>query len=98
MASLHGWYVAQRVGFHFAAVATTVITVAVLVVVVVAYARRLNPMWIMIGPVVGGLAVGGCMIIAGQRADRAAVAVENAAAYSYVAHSFGQVEPCYRGI
>src|ERR1700761_1861592 len=51
LASLHGWYVAQRVGFHFAAVAATVITVAVFVIVAVALVRRLNPMWILVVPV-----------------------------------------------
>jgi hypothetical protein len=82
MASLQGWYVAQRVGFHFAAVSTTVVSLAVLVFVVVAYARRLNPMWIMIVPAIGGLAVGACLILAGQRADHAAAAVEKPAAMS----------------
>ena len=80
LASLHGWYVAQRVGFQFAAVATTVITVAVLAIVAVAYIRRLNPMWIMLVPVIGALAVGACLIVAGQRADHAANAVEGLAA------------------
>jgi len=28
LTSLHGWYVAQRVGFHFVAVSATIITVA----------------------------------------------------------------------
>ena len=76
LASLHGWYVAQRVGFHFAAVATTVITVAVLVAIAVAFIRRLNPMWILVMPILGGVAVGVCVVLAGHRADHAAISVE----------------------
>lgn len=60
LTSLHGWYVAQRVGFHFAAISTTIITVAVVGIVAVAFARRLNAVWILIVPIVGGLAVGAC--------------------------------------
>jgi hypothetical protein len=97
LASLQGWYVAQRAGFHFAAIATTLVTVAVLVIVAVAYVRRLNPMWIMIVPAIGGLAVGACLIIAGQRADRAAVAVEKSAVHASVAHSLGLVDAPERG-
>lgn len=76
LTSLHGWYVAQRVGFQFAAISATVITVAVLATVAVAFLRRLNAMWILIVPVVGGIALGGCVMIAGQRADHAAISVE----------------------
>src|SRR6202011_197062 len=59
--------------------------------------RRLNPMWIMIVPAIGGLAVGACLIIAGQRADRAAVAVEKSAVHASVAHSLGLVDAPERG-
>jgi hypothetical protein len=76
LASLHGWYVAQRVGFHFAAVAVTVITVAVLAVLAVAFVRRLNPMWVLIVPILGGIAAGVCIALAGHRADHAAITVE----------------------
>src|SRR5277367_1901249 len=69
LTSLHGWYVAQRVGFHFVAVSATIITVAVLGTIAVVFVRRLNAMWILIVPIVGGLAVGACVLIAGQRAD-----------------------------
>jgi hypothetical protein len=92
LASLHGWYVAQRVGFHFAAVADTVITVAVFALVAVAYIRRLNPMWILIVPVIGGLAVGVCFMIAGHYADKSAISVETQAAptsESVMSHDFG---------
>ena len=82
LASLHGWYVAQRVGFHFAAVATTVITVAVLVAIAVAFIRRLNPMWILVMPILGGVAVGVCVVLAGHRADHAAISVETPASAS----------------
>jgi hypothetical protein len=86
LASLRGWYVAQRVGFHFAAVASTVVTAAVFAIVAVAYTRRVNPMWILIVPVVGGIAVAVCFMIAGQRADHAAISVETSAALG--------TEPC----
>jgi hypothetical protein len=76
LASLHGWYVAQRVGFHFVAVAATVITVAVFAIVAVALIRRLNALWIFIVPVIGAIALVVCFVIAGQRADRAAISVE----------------------
>jgi hypothetical protein len=65
---------------HFAAVASTVITAAVFAIVAVAYTRRVNPMWILIVPVVGGIAVAVCFMIAGQRADHAAISVETSAA------------------
>jgi hypothetical protein len=80
LASLQGWYAAQRVGFHFAAVADTIITAAVFAIVAVAFIRRLNPMWILIVPVIGGIAVGVCFIIAGHQADHAAISVEIPAA------------------
>jgi len=97
LASLHGWYVAQRVGFHFAAVAATIVTAAVLGIVVMAYLRRLHPMWIMLVPIIGGLVVGLCMIVAGQRADRAAVAVEKPAAYTSDTSSSRLVDDGERG-
>jgi hypothetical protein len=80
LASLHGWYVAQRVGFHFAAIGTTIITAAVFAIVAVVYIRRLNPMWVMIVPIIGAIAVAVCFMIAGQKADHAAVSVEPSAA------------------
>lgn len=76
MASLHGWYVAQRVGFHFAALAVTTVTVGVITILAVVFVRRSNPMWIFIVPVIGEIAVGACFMIAGHRADRAAISVE----------------------
>jgi hypothetical protein len=76
LASLHGWYVAQRVGFHFVAVAATAITVAVFVIVAVAFIRRLNALWIFIVPVIGAVALAVCFMIAGHRADHAAISVE----------------------
>jgi hypothetical protein len=76
LASLHGWYVAQRVGFHFVAVAATVITVAVFAIVAVAFIRRLNALWILIVPVIGAIAMAVCFTIAGHRADHAAISVE----------------------
>jgi hypothetical protein len=82
LASLHGWYVGQRVGFHFAAIAVTVITVAVLAVLAVAFVGRLNPMWLLIVPVLGGIAVGVCIVLAGHRADHAAITVETPPAHS----------------
>jgi hypothetical protein len=82
LTSLHGWYVAQRVGFHFVAISATVITVAVFAIVAVAFVRRLNAMWILIVPIVGGLAIGACVMIAGQRADHAATTVETPPAHS----------------
>lgn len=55
-----------------------------LAIVAVAYIRRLNPTWIMLVPAIGGLAVGGCLIVAGQRADHAASAVEGSAAFGAI--------------
>jgi hypothetical protein len=81
LSSLHGWYVAQRVGFHFVAVATTVIAVIVFAVVAFAFIRRSNPMWMLFVPLVGDLAIAGCFIIAGQRADQAAISVEKSAVW-----------------
>jgi hypothetical protein len=77
---LHGWYVAQRVGFHFAAIANTIIAAAVFAVVAVALIRRWNAAWILVTPIIGGIAVGVCSMIAGQQADRAAISVEASAA------------------
>jgi hypothetical protein len=76
LSSLRGWYVAQRAGFHFAAVAATVITVIVLALIVIAVVRRLNPLWLLLIPVLGGVAVGVSLVLAGHRADHAAVSVE----------------------
>lgn len=53
----------------------------------VAYIRRLNPMWIMIVSAIGGLAVGACFIAAGQRAEQAAIDVQNSAAFGSAAHA-----------
>jgi hypothetical protein len=80
LASEHGWYAAQRVGFHIGAVAATIITVAVLAVLVVAYLRRLHPAWALIAPIIGGVAVAVAMVVAGQYADDAARAATSAAA------------------
>jgi hypothetical protein len=76
LASLRGWYVAQRAGFHFAAVAATVITVIVLALIAIAAVRRLNPWWILLVPAFGGVAVGVSLVLAGHQADHAAVSVE----------------------
>jgi hypothetical protein len=73
LASLHGWYVAQRAGFHFAVVADTIVTVAVFAIVAWAFIRHLNPMWILITPIIGGIAIVMCLVIAGQKADHAAI-------------------------
>jgi hypothetical protein len=81
LASLHGWYVAQRVGFRFAAIGATIVTSAVFAIVGVAFIRRSNPMWILIVPAIGGLAVAGCFMIAGHYADKAAISVETRAAF-----------------
>ena len=78
MASLRGWYVAQRVGFHFTAVAATIVTVVVFALVAVAFIRRSSPLWFLMVPVIGELAIAICFTIAGQRADSAAIAVEPA--------------------
>jgi hypothetical protein len=75
LASAHGWYAAQRVGFHIAAIADTIVTAAVFTIIAVAYIRRLNPMWIFVAPIVGGLAIAACMVIAGNYADHAATTV-----------------------
>lgn len=88
LTSLHGWYVAQRVGFHFAAVSVTVITVLVLGTLGVAYARRLNAFWILAVPIVGGLAIGACLLIAGRQADHAAATVEAPPAKHAAAQAF----------
>jgi hypothetical protein len=84
LASLHGWYVGQRVGFRFAAISTTVIAVAVLVVLAAALLRGRKLWWIVPVPIVGGIAVGVAMVIAGQRAEHAAITVERPAATSAV--------------
>ncbi len=72
LASAQGWYAAQPVGFHLAAVADSVITVAVFAIVAVLYIRRFNPRWILVVPVIGGIAVAVCFVIAGHYADQAA--------------------------
>jgi len=81
LASLHGWYVAQRVGFHFAAVASTSVTVIVFAIVALAFVRRSNPMWMLFVPVIGELVIAGCFVAAGHRADNAALSIEKAAAF-----------------
>lgn len=40
------------------------------------FVRRSNPMWMLILPIIGGIAVGVCFVIAGHRADHAAISVE----------------------
>jgi hypothetical protein len=86
LSSLHGWYVAQRVGFHFVAIGTTAVAVVVFAAVAFAFVRRSNPMWMFFVPVIGNLAIAACFIIAGQHADQAAIAVENPAASGSVTH------------
>jgi hypothetical protein len=54
LVSAQGWFVAQRVGFRFAAIAVTIVAAVVLAVVALAYGRRLNTMWLLIIPVIGG--------------------------------------------
>jgi hypothetical protein len=78
LTSLHGWYVGQRVGFHFAAVAATLIVVAAFALVIVVFVRRRSPAWILLIPALAGLGIGLCMVAAGQRADKAATSVETA--------------------
>jgi hypothetical protein len=80
LASLHGWYVAQRVGFHTAAVTSTISTAAVLAAIAVAATKSLNRFWFLIIPVIGGLVIAICFLIAGQQADRAAISVEPSSA------------------
>jgi SdpI/YfhL protein family len=79
LASTQGWYAAQRVGFHIAAICQTVVTATVFAVVAVAYLRRLNPMWSAIIATVGGLSVVACLLIAGHYADQAAISVNSSA-------------------
>lgn len=76
LASLRGWYVAQRVGFHFAALTSTIVTGTVFAAIAVATVRGCNRLWFLIIPVVGGLGIATCFLIAGQRADKAAISVE----------------------
>ena len=78
LASVPGWYAAQRVGFHVAALADTIVTAVVFAILAVAYSRRFNPIWIVIVPVIGGLAIAVCVMIAGHQADRAAISVARA--------------------
>lgn len=61
---------------------TTIATVGVFAIVAAAYIRRLNPMWILIAPAIGGIAVAACFMIAGHYADHAAIAVETPTASS----------------
>lgn len=82
LASLHGWYVAQRVGFQFVAVSATIVTAAVLTVVVVAYTRRNHPLWIFLAPALGAAVIAISFMVAGQRADAAATRAETTAAHS----------------
>ena len=89
LASLHGWYVAQRVGFHFAAIAVTVVIAVVFAIIAVAYVRRVNPMWILIVPVIGWIAVAVCFMIAGHYADQAAISVETPKAESHMSPDVG---------
>lgn len=72
VASMQGWYAGQRVGFHFAAIAATIVTATVLAFLAVAYANHLKPMWILIIPVIGEIALVVCFVIAGRHADQAA--------------------------
>lgn len=81
LASLHGWYVAQRVGFQFVAVSTTIVTAVVLAVIVVAHTRHKNPLWIFLAPALGAAVIAISFMIAGQRADAAATRVETTAAH-----------------
>lgn len=60
-----------------------------LAILAVVYFRRLNPVWIVIVPVIGGIAVGVCFMIAGQRADHAAICVETPTAESDVSPAVG---------
>jgi hypothetical protein len=75
LASAQGWYAAQRVGFHLTAVVDTVITAVALAIAAVAYVRRFHPIWILIIPAIGGLAIAVCFMIAGHYADQAAILV-----------------------
>jgi hypothetical protein len=77
LASTQGWYAAQRVGFHIAAIAETVVTVAVFAIAIVAYVRRANPISIAIVSTLGGLSIVACLLIAGHYADQAAIAVNS---------------------
>jgi hypothetical protein len=94
LTSLHGWYVGQRVGFHFAAVAATLIVVAAFALVIVVFVRRRSPAWILLIPALAGLGIGLCMVAAGQRADKAATSVETPKADRPL---IGELSPDYRG-
>ncbi|WP_293003243.1 hypothetical protein [Mycobacterium sp.] len=80
LASLHGWYVAQRVGFQFVAIAATAVTAAVLATIVIAYLRGPKPLWIFAAPAIGAAVIALSFMIAGERADAAATHIETPAA------------------
>jgi xanthine/uracil permease len=61
---------------HSSAIAVTIVTVAVFAIVAVTFIRRLNAAWILIVPIIGGIAAGVCLLIAGQKSDHAAISVE----------------------
>lgn len=79
LASLHGWYVAQRVGFQFVAIAATAVTVAVLLTMAIAYLRGPKPLWIFAAPAIGAAVIALSFMVAGERADAAATHVETPA-------------------
>ncbi|MCV7355220.1 hypothetical protein [Mycolicibacterium fluoranthenivorans] len=72
LVSAAGWYAAQRAGFHFAAIAVSIIVALEIVVV---YLRRTSPMWLLIVPTVGWLALVGAVVVAAGHADAAALSV-----------------------
>lgn len=82
LASEHGWYAAQRVGFHISALAATAITVVVSAVVAVVFVRRLHPAWVLIMPIIGELAIGVSLVFAGHFADKAAISITSTAVSS----------------
>lgn len=80
LADPQAWYAAQQVGFRFGAVADTIVTVAVFAVVAVVYLRRFHPIWVLIVPVIGQIAIAVCFVIAGHQADKAASSVASTVA------------------
>ncbi len=77
LACAQGWYAAQRVGFHIAAITETVVTAVVFAVAAVVYIRRSHPVWILIVSTIGVLSIVVCLVIAGHYADRAAISVNS---------------------
>ncbi|WP_131721825.1 MULTISPECIES: hypothetical protein [Mycolicibacterium] len=75
LVSASGWYAAQRTGFHYAAIAATIITALAILAAATAIRLGASQTWILILPPVGWIALIIAIVIAGSHADTAAISV-----------------------